>query len=57
MLEPGAHWDFVIAAYAATAVIMGALVWASVAAARRARRDLEALENRPGAPRRRPAGP
>jgi heme exporter protein CcmD len=56
MLEPGAHWSYVIAAYAATALIMGALVWASVTAGRRARRDLEALETRPGAPRRRPAG-
>jgi heme exporter protein CcmD len=57
MLQPGAHWAYVIAAYAATAAIMGALVWASVAAARRARRELEALESRPDAPRRRRAAP
>ena len=36
--------SYVAAAYAATALILGALVWASVAASRRARRDLEGLE-------------
>jgi heme exporter protein CcmD len=44
MLEPGAHWGYVIAAYAATAVVLGALVWASVAEGRRARRALERIE-------------
>ena len=53
-LAPGAHWDFVIAAYAATFAIMGLLVAASLAAARRARRDLDRLE-REGGPRRRSA--
>lgn len=53
-LAPGAHWDYVIAAYGATAVIMAALVWASVAQARRAKRDLERLEEA-GGPRRRRA--
>jgi heme exporter protein CcmD len=52
-LEQGAHWDYVIAAYAATFVIMAALVWASVAQARRARRDLEGLEASAGPRRRR----
>lgn len=46
MLEAGAHWGYVIAAYAATAAIIAALTWFSVAAARRARRELEALEPR-----------
>lgn len=35
---------YVLAAYAATAAILGALVWASVAAARRARHELDGLE-------------
>jgi heme exporter protein CcmD len=35
---------YVIAAYAATAVIIGALIWSSVAASRRARRELDGLE-------------
>ena len=34
----------VIAAYAASAAILGALIWSSVAASRRARRELEGLE-------------
>ena len=34
----------VAAAYAATALILGGLVWSSVAAGRRARRELEGLE-------------
>ena len=40
------QWVYVWAAYAVTAVIMAALIWASVAGARRARRDLEGLEAR-----------
>ena len=52
-LEEGAHWEFVTAAYAATFVIMGALVWASLAQARRARRDLEGLEAARGPRRKR----
>jgi heme exporter protein CcmD len=35
---------YVLAAYGATAAILGALVWSSVAAARRARRELAGLE-------------
>jgi heme exporter protein CcmD len=50
-LAEGAHWENVIAAYGATAAIVGALVWASLAASRRARRELEALER--DGPRRR----
>ncbi|TVQ52037.1 MAG: heme exporter protein CcmD [Rhodobacteraceae bacterium] len=52
-LEPGAHWEYVLAAYAAAAVIMTALVVFTLAASRRARRDLEALEARADARRRR----
>lgn len=52
-LAPGAHWDFVIAAYSATGVILAALVWASLSQARRARRDLERLEGEGGRRRRR----
>jgi heme exporter protein CcmD len=43
-LEPGAHWGSVIAAYAATFLIMGLLVAYSTLESRRARRDLERLE-------------
>jgi heme exporter protein CcmD len=43
-LEPGAHWGSVIAAYGATFVIMGLLAAFSVLEARKARRDLERLE-------------
>ena len=35
---------YVLAAYAATALILGALIWSSVAAGRRARRELDGLE-------------
>jgi heme exporter protein CcmD len=35
---------YVLAAYAATAVIIGALIWSSVVASRRARRELDGLE-------------
>jgi heme exporter protein CcmD len=52
-LAEGANWGYVTAAYIATAVIMGALVWASVAQGRRARRDLEELESQKGPRRRR----
>jgi heme exporter protein CcmD len=37
---------YVLAAYLATALILGALVWSSVAASRRARRELAGLEQR-----------
>jgi heme exporter protein CcmD len=43
-LQPGAHWGSVIAAYAATFLIMGLLVAFSLLEARRAKRDLERLE-------------
>ena len=39
---------YVIAAYAATALILGALIWSSVAAAGPARRELEGLERERG---------
>ncbi|SDZ97907.1 heme exporter protein CcmD [Rubrimonas cliftonensis] len=45
-LAEGAHWDSVIAAYAVTATVMGALVWFSLVEARRARRELDALDAR-----------
>ena len=35
---------YVLAAYMAAAVIVGALIWSSVAASRRARRELDGLE-------------
>ena len=35
---------YVIAAYAVSALILGALVWTSIAASRRARRELDVLE-------------
>ena len=35
---------YVLAAYLATAVILGALIWASIVASRRARRELAGLE-------------
>jgi heme exporter protein CcmD len=53
-IAAGTRWEYVIAAYAATLVIMAALVIVSVLAARRARRDLERLERMPGLRRRAP---
>ncbi len=35
---------YVLAAYAATALILGALIWSSMIASRRARRELDGLE-------------
>ena len=55
MLQPGAHWEFVGFAYAATLLIMGALVWASLIADRRARRELDEMERRMQGRRRRPS--
>jgi heme exporter protein CcmD len=52
-LAEGDHWEFVIGAYAATTLIMVALVWASLAQGRRAKRDLDALEGEAGPRRRR----
>ena len=54
MLQPGAHWEFVIAAYAGTFAIMGALVWFSLRADRRARRELDEMEERMRGRRRMP---
>ena len=34
----------VVAAYAASAAILGALIWSSIAASRRARRELDGVE-------------
>ncbi|MEL7000885.1 MAG: heme exporter protein CcmD [Paracoccaceae bacterium] len=39
---------YVIAAYAGTVVILGALIWQSIRAARRARHDLERLDRERG---------
>jgi heme exporter protein CcmD len=39
---------YVLAAYLATAAILGALIWSSVAANRRARRELAGLERERG---------
>jgi heme exporter protein CcmD len=52
-LEAGTRWEYVTAAYLATFAIMALLVWATMAQARRARRDLEALESSDGPRRRR----
>lgn len=46
MLEPGANWGYVAAAYGATVVILGALVLWSLLGARRSRAALDALERR-----------
>ena len=35
---------YVLAAYAATGTILGALIWSSIVASRRARRELAVLE-------------
>ena len=45
-LAEGAHWGSVAAAYAVTFAILGALVWYTVVEGRRARRDLERLDDR-----------
>lgn len=50
-LQPGAHWEYIAAAYGATVAILAALIAFTLLASRRARRDLEALEQR-GARRR-----
>ncbi len=55
MLEPGAHWEFVLTAYGATLLIMGLLVWASLRSARRAQRELDEMERRMQGRRRRPS--
>ena len=47
-MDLGPHAFFIIAAYAATALILGALIWSSVAAAGRARRELDGLERERG---------
>jgi heme exporter protein CcmD len=39
-----AYAPYVLAAYAATAIILGALIWSSIVASRRARRELDGLE-------------
>lgn len=51
-IEAGTRWEYVAAAYGATALILVLMIGATVLAARRARRDLEALEARPGLRRR-----
>lgn len=43
-LFPDDYGLYVLAAYAATVVILGGLVWSSVTAGRRARRELDGLE-------------
>ena len=42
----GEYGLYVLSAYAATALVLGALIWATFAASRRARRELEALDRR-----------
>lgn len=55
VIEAGTRWEYVIAAYGVTVVILIALVAASWLSNRRARRDLERLEQMPGTRRRAPA--
>ena len=54
MLQPGAQWEFVIAAYLGTFAIMAALVWFSLRADRRARKELAEMEERMRGRRRMP---
>ena len=42
----GEYGGYVLAAYASTAAILAALIWATVAASRRARRDLDDVDHR-----------
>ncbi len=42
----GEYTSYVLAAYASTALILGALIWWTVAASRRARRDLDDIDRR-----------
>jgi heme exporter protein CcmD len=39
-----AYAAYVVGAYAASAAVLGTLIWSSIAASRRARRELEGLE-------------
>ena len=55
VIEAGTRWEYVIAAYGVTIVILLALMAASWLADYRARRDLEQLEQMPGLRRRAPA--
>lgn len=42
----GEYGVYVLSAYASTALVLGALIWATYAASKRARRELEALDRR-----------
>ena len=42
----GEYAGYVFAAYAATALILGALIWATLAANARARRELDQVDRR-----------
>ena len=42
----GEYGIYVLTAYAATALVLGALIWATYAASKRARRELDALDRR-----------
>lgn len=44
----GPYATYVLVAYISTLAIIGALVWSTVAASRRARRELEGLDRRGG---------
>lgn len=46
----GEYGLYVLAAYAGTAIILGALIWATLTASRRARRELEAVDRRRDVP-------
>ncbi len=42
----GEYGGYVLAAYAATALILGALIWATLAASRRSRRELDTVDRK-----------
>lgn len=53
MIEEGTRWGYVLSAYGASAVVIGALVLWSWVFARRARDELARMEKRVGGRRRR----
>lgn len=42
----GDYGVYVLTAYAATALVLGVLIWATYSASKRARRDLDAMDRR-----------
>lgn len=52
MIAEGTRWGYVLAAYGAGAVVLGALILWTVHFSRAARRELETMERRVGGRRR-----